>query len=198
MSTLIRILGAAQALGPKAPMVVVDEAYFEFTGQTTVPMRERFANLVTVRTLSKAFALPGMRVGYGVARRSTIERLERNRPPGSISTVSAAVGTWALRRPELARAMAERIAPEREWLRERLDEVGWITYPSVTNFVLARVGSPEDAEAATDWLLRHGIVSRTFGPANPLRGHLRFTVRTREDDERLVAVASAFQARRMA
>jgi histidinol-phosphate/aromatic aminotransferase/cobyric acid decarboxylase-like protein len=64
--------------------------------------------------------------------------------------------------------------------------------------VLARIGTPEEAEDATDWLLRHGIVSRTFGPANPLRGHLRFTVRTREDDEKLVAAARGWQERRQA
>jgi histidinol-phosphate aminotransferase len=195
---IVRILDAAAQLGGKAPTVVVDEAYFEFTRQTTVPLRATYPHLVTVRTLSKAFALPGMRVGYAVASRPTIEKLERNRPPGSISTVSAAVATYALRRPELAGAMVERVIPERAWLQEQLTAAGWATYPSVTNFVLARIGTPEEAEDATDWLLRHGIVSRTFGPANPLRGHLRFTVRTREDDEKLVAAARAWQERRQA
>ena len=198
IESLVRILDAAAAQGTKAPVVVVDEAYFEFTRQTTVPLRAQYPHLVTVRTMSKAFALPGMRVGYAIAQRPTIEKLERNRPPGSVSTVSAAVATWALRRPELAQAMVDRVGPERTWLRAQLDEVGWITYPSVANFVLARIGTAVEAEDATDWLLRHGIVSRTFGPANPLRGHLRFTVRTREDDERLVAVAAAWQARRTA
>jgi histidinol-phosphate aminotransferase len=139
-----------------------------------------------------------MRVGYAIASRPTIEKLERNRPPGSISTVSAAVATYALRRPELAQAMVDRVIPERAWLQEQLTAAGWTTYPSITNFVLARIGTPEEAEDATDWLLRHGIVSRTFGPANPLRGHLRFTVRTREDDEKLVAAARGWQERRQA
>ncbi len=196
LDRIIRILDAAAELGTRAPTVVVDEAYFEFTRQTSVPLRSTYPHLVTVRTLSKAFALPGMRVGYAVAQRPTIERLERNRPPGSVSTVSAAVGTWALRRPELAAAMVERVGPEREWLRAQLDALGWTTHPSVANFVLARVGAPDDTDVATDWLLRHGIVSRTFGPANPLRGHLRFTVRTREDDERLVSAVREWQERR--
>lgn len=195
---IVRVLDAAAQLGTKAPTIVVDEAYFEFSRQTTVPLRDTYPHLVTVRTLSKAFALPGMRVGYAIASRPTIEKLERNRPPGSISTVSAAVATWALRRPELAAAMVERVAPERAWLQAQLEDAGWPTYPSITNFVLARIGTPEEAEDATDWLLRHGIVSRTFGPANPLRGHLRFTVRTREDDERLVAAARGWQERRRA
>jgi len=196
--TILRILDAAATLGPKAPVVVVDEAYYEFTGQTMIPLRARYPHLVVVRTLSKAFALASMRVGYAVACRPTIEKLEHDRPPGSIATVSAAVATRALRRPETARAMVARIAPEREWLRANLDAAGWPVHPSVTNFVLARIGGPEEAEDATDWLLRNGIVCRTFGPANPLRGHLRFTVRTREDDERLVAAAIAWQDRRRA
>jgi histidinol-phosphate/aromatic aminotransferase/cobyric acid decarboxylase-like protein len=196
LESIVRILDAAALLGAKAPTIVVDEAYFEFTRQTTVPLRERYPHLVTVRTLSKAFALPSMRVGYAVACRPTVAKLERNRPPGSIATVSAAVAAHALRHPGLADAMVERVGPERAWLRAQLDDAGWTTYPSVTNFVLARVGTQEEAEDATEWLLRRGIVSRTFGPANPLRGHLRFTVRTRPDDEKLVAAARAWQQER--
>ena len=61
-------------------MVVVDEAYFEYTGRTVIPWRARYPHLIVVRTLSKAFALPGIRVGWAVAARPTIARLERVRP----------------------------------------------------------------------------------------------------------------------
>jgi histidinol-phosphate aminotransferase len=192
-ATLVALLDAAAALGPRAPWIVVDEAYHEFTGETLIPLRDRYPHLVVVRTLSKAFALPGIRVGYGVGTRSTIERLERNRPPGSVSTLSAAVGAFALSHPAHARRMVAAVPAEREWLRAGLDRAGWTTYPSVTNFVLARIGDQAEAEDANEWLLRRGIVSRTFGPANPLRGHLRFTVRTRPDDERLVEAAAAWR-----
>ncbi len=191
--TLVRILDAAERLGPAAPVVVVDEAYHEFTGQTLVPLRGRYPHLVVTRTLSKAFALPGTRVGYAVATRATIERMERNRPPGSVSTISAALGARALRDPGYALATAAAIPAERTWLATALGAAGWPVHPSVTNFILARVGTPEETEAATLHLLRNGIVSRTFGPAHPLRGHLRFTVRTRPDNERLVAAARAFR-----
>jgi histidinol-phosphate/aromatic aminotransferase/cobyric acid decarboxylase-like protein len=138
--------------------------------------------------MSKAFALPGLRVGYAVAQRETIARLERFRPPGSVSTVSATIATQALRRPEAARANADAISAEREWLSARLAEIGLRPYPSVTNFLLVPIGTQAEAEAATEHLLRGGIVPRTFGPANPLRGHLRFTVRTREQNERFLGV----------
>jgi histidinol-phosphate aminotransferase len=181
-------LVSAAAVLPEPPLVVVDEAYFEFDGRTVVGWRERYPNLLAVRTLSKAFALPGIRVGYGIAARPVIERLERVRPPGSISTVSAHLAAAALRKPELARANAQALAEEREWLVARLRELGWKLAPSTTNFLLVQVGDQETAEAAAEGLLRAGIVPRTFGPANPLRGHLRLTVRSRPENECLLEV----------
>ena len=145
-----------------------------------------------VRTVSKAFALAGLRVGYAVASRPTIERLERLRPPGSISTVSATIAAAALRQPELATRNAAAVASERDWLAGRLAELGLPAYPSVTNFLLCKVGSQDEAEDATEHLLPGGIVPRTFGPANPLRGHLRFTVRTRAQNERFLEVIGAW------
>jgi histidinol-phosphate aminotransferase len=191
LSTIARLLGAAAAMGAAAPLIVVDEAYAEFSPETAIPLRTRYPNLVVVRTVSKAFGLAGIRVGYAVAARPTVERLERVRPPGSISTISAAVATVALGEPELARENVRRLAAEREWLSAQLANAGWQPYPSVTNFLLVRVGDHTAAEAASERLLRSGIVPRTFGPANPLRGHLRLTVRSRPENARLLEVISA-------
>ena len=186
-----RILEAAGALA-EPPAIVVDEAYFEFTGRTVIPWRARYPHLIVVRTLSKAFALPGIRVGWAVAARPTIARLERVRPAGSISTISAALAAVALARPDEARARAAALAAEREWLAPRLAAGGWAPYPSVTNFLLVHLGSAADAAEAAEHLLRHGLVPRTFAPDGPLGGHLRLTVRSREENERLLAaVASA-------
>ena len=187
LDSLERVLTAAAGLAAQ-PLVVVDEAYFEFTGQSVVGWRNRFAHLLVVRTLSKAFALPGIRVGFGVAARPVIERLERVRPPGSISTVSAHLAAEALRRSELALENVARLSQERDWLAARLAEAGWAPAPSVANFLLVRIGDHDAAEAAAERLLHSGVVPRTFGPANSLRGHLRLTVRSRAENERLLEV----------
>lgn len=186
---LERILEAAGAMA-QPPVVVVDEAYFEYTGRTVVPWRERYPHLIVVRTLSKAFALPGIRVGWAVAARPTIARLERVRPAGSIATISAALAAAALGRPEEARARAAGIAAERDWLAPRLAAAGWPPYPSVTNFLLVRIGTTAEASAAAEHLLRQGLVPRTFAPDGPLGGHLRLTVRSREENERLLAAVA--------
>ena len=88
--------------------------------------------LIIVRTLSKAFALPGLRVGYAVAVRPTIARLERLRPPGSVSTVSATVAAAALRRPELAAANAALLGAERDWLAGEMAAMGLPLQPHLS------------------------------------------------------------------
>ena len=175
---------------PVPPLIVVDEAYFEFATETVIPWRTRYPNVLAVRTVSKAFALAGARVGVAVAGRAVIERLERVRPPGSISTSSAHLGARALRSPAYALANVHMLSAERDWLAVQLLTLGWQASPSVTNFLLVRVGDHDAAERAADALLHAGIVPRTFGPANPLRGHLRLTVRTRVENERLLDVVS--------
>ena len=190
---LAAVLDATTAM-TDPPLVVVDEAYFEFSGQSVAESRTRHPNMLVVRTMSKAFALSGIRVGFGVGDRSVIERLERVRPPGSVSTISAHIATAALRAPEYAADNARRLSQEREWLAGELARSGWPSAPSICNFLLARIGDVEAAEKAADGLLRAGIVPRPFGPANPLRGHLRLTVRSRPENERLIEVVRGLTA----
>ncbi|MEX1295033.1 MAG: histidinol-phosphate transaminase [Candidatus Limnocylindrales bacterium] len=195
---LLSILDAAAALPDGGPAVVVDEAYIEFHGTSLVDLRERYRALIVVRTMSKAFAMTGLRVGYCVASRAAIERLERVRPPGSLNTLSAKAAARALRAPEVAAANAAALAEEREWLAARLAEAGLPPTPSVTNFLLCHIGSPAEADGLNEALLRGGIVVRTFGPRSPLAGHLRFTVRNREQNERFLSIIEAWSAGRSA
>ena len=181
------ILSAAANM-PDPVTVALDEAYYEFGGASLIGLRHRYRNLIVIRTMSKAFALAGARVGFGVADRSVIERLERVRPPGSVSTISAHVAAMAFRSPQYALDNVAAISAEREWLAAGLAARGWQPSPSTTNFLLVTMGDHDAAERAASGLLHAGIVPRTFGPANPLRGHLRLTVRTRAENERLLKV----------
>jgi histidinol-phosphate aminotransferase len=190
------VLEAGTARPDGGPAIVVDEAYIEFHPGSLVELRERYPSLIVVRTLSKAFAMTGLRVGYAVATRPTIERLERVRPPGSLNTLSAKAAARALRRPELAAANAQALSREREWLAARLTALGLPPNPSVANFLLCRIGTPGEADDANEALLRGGIVVRTFGPDSPLAGHLRFTVRDREQNERFLETIGAWTAGR--
>jgi histidinol-phosphate aminotransferase len=177
-----------------APAVVVDEAYAEFTGASLLRLRERYPRLVVVRTLSKAHALAGVRVGFAAASRATLAPVMAYRAPASVSTVSAALATAALRRPELAAANVARIAMQRARLTDELSAIGWRPYPSQVNFMLFQFSSPGAAVGAAETLLRSGLVPRTFGSDHPLADCLRLTVRSAAENDRLIAAARGIPA----
>lgn len=176
------------------PIVVLDEAYAEFVGRSIADLRFAHPNLIAIRTASKAYALAGLRVGFAIARPELVARMNPIRPPASISTVSATVVTEALKDDALAATNVARVTAERERLTTELTEAGWSVGPSVTNFVLVDVASPDRAAAAADALLRRGLVPRTFPGTHPLADHLRLTVRSAAENDRLIAAVRDFQA----
>jgi histidinol-phosphate aminotransferase len=195
VATLLEGLGADAADDDRIPPAVcLDEAYAEFTGTTLLPLRARYSRLIVVRTLSKAYALAGLRVGFAIARRETLTAIEPYRPPGSVSTVSVTVATEALRDSSALEANRSRIVLERERLAAALAALGWSPGPSVTNFLLVGFGSRERATDVTEYLLHRGLVPRTFPSTHPLADHLRITVRSPLEDDRLIAAARSFEA----
>jgi histidinol-phosphate aminotransferase len=187
------ILADATADGGPAPVVILDEAYVEFTTQgSLIGLRHRYPRLVGIRTMSKAYGLAGLRVGFAIARPEMIARIAPYRPPGSVAVPSVAVAAAALETDGVEVANVERVISERAHVLAGLARAGWRARPSVTNFVLVDLGSPEVAEAAAEHLLQHGLVPRTFGSSHPLAHCLRITVRDRADDDRLIAAAGSF------
>jgi histidinol-phosphate aminotransferase len=188
---LISLADDAAAAGREPPIVVLDEAYAEFVNASEVGLRAQHPNLIVVRTISKAYALAGMRVGFGVARPEIIARLNPFRPPGSIATVSVTVATAVLKDPSILDANLERVERERTRLGGALRGAGWAVGPSVTNFLLVDLGSVERATAAAETLLARGLVPRTFGEGHPLADHLRLTIRDPHENDRLIEAAAA-------
>ena len=180
--------------GREAPTVAVDEAYAEFVGRSVLPLRYDYPKLVVVRTLSKAHALAGARVGFAVALPETLAPVTSFRAPASVGTVSAALATAALLRSELAAGNVARIADQRTRLLRDLAGLGWRPYPSQVNFILIRFSSQNAAAAAAEALLRVGLVPRTFGPGHPFADCLRLTVRSAQENDRLIEAARGIPA----
>lgn len=190
---LAGIADDAEADGRDRPVVVLDEAYAEFVRGSLVGLRLEHPNLVVVRTASKAYALAGLRVGFGLAVPPVIARLNPYRPPGSVSTVSVTLVTEALLDGSVATSNIARVEAERARLAAALTEIGWRVGPSVTNFLLVDFGSATRAATVADGLLRHGLVPRTFPATHPLSDHLRLTVRSAPEDDRLISAARAIE-----
>ena len=161
------------ALGelPSARPLVVDEAYFEYGGETAAGLIED--GVVVIRTFSKAFGLAGARVGYTLADRETAAELNRRQAPLAVSTLSAALALAALADPPDVAPVIE----ERERLARALRALGLSPLPSHTNFLFVPVDVSEALGAA---LLRSGVVVRTFPDG------IRFNVRDSVDDDLLL------------
>jgi histidinol-phosphate aminotransferase len=186
----------AAADGRDAPIVVLDEAYSEFVGRSLVGLRATYPRLIVVRTVSKAYALAGLRVGFAIARRETLARIEPYRPPGSVSTVSVSIATEILDDPDSLTDNLGRVAAERARLVDGLRTAGWHPEPSVTNFLLVPFDSAEAAARVAEALLREGLVPRTFPADHPLANSLRLTVRDQAQDDRLLAAAGSMETSR--
>ena len=167
-------------------VLVVDEAYFETSGVTALPLIDRIPNVVVVRSLSKGFGLAGVRVGYALAGPAISEALRRVRPPGSISVVSAALGAQALRDRDGLQERVRQIKDERTRLHRALLALDLEVRDSAANFLLVRTG-----RSAAPTLLQRGLVVRTFPTTSPLAQYIRVTVRRPEENDRLVAALQA-------
>lgn len=167
--------------------VVVDEAYYEFCGQTCVDLTKRHDNLVVVRTFSKAFSMAGARVGYLVASKSTTEMLNRVRPPNSLSVISLALAELALDNLSIMMDNVQEIRRERTRLVDTVSRIeGLEAIDTETNFFLTRfLRIPPNR--AYEALLKEGIVSRDVSSVPLLKNCLRFTVRRRQDNDLLIA-----------
>ncbi len=168
--------GAMVAI-PETRPLVVDEAYFEFGGETAVPLLGD--DVIVVRTFSKAFGLASARVGYALADLETAAELNERQQPAPISTLSAALALAGLEAgpPDVSATIAER-----ERLAAALRGLGLEPLPSFTNFVLV-----PDARAQE---LYEALLDRGFA-VRPSPGALRITVHRPEANDRLLEALAA-------
>jgi histidinol-phosphate aminotransferase len=160
-----------------AAAVVVDEAYAEYGGASVVPLIERVPNLVAIRTLSKAFGLAALRVGYAVASPGIAHELDQRRDPAPVSAPVARIAAAALRDPRLD---VDQTVAERERVRRSLAAAGFDVPESHANFVLVRTDP-----AVGGRLEAQGLVVRRFPDA------IRITVRLPAENDLILAALGA-------
>jgi len=156
---------------PEIRPLVVDEAYFEYSGETAVPLLGD--GVIVLRTFSKLFGLAGARIGYALASPGVAADLNARQAPAAVSTLSAALALAALADPPDVAPVLE----ERARLAASLSALGLTPLESHANFLYVPV---EDGLALGDSLLRQGIVVRAYAAA------IRVSVLDREDDDLLV------------
>lgn len=159
-----------------APLLLVDEAYAEFSRDTVITRAPTHPRLVVMRTLSKAYGMAGMRCGYGVANPEVTLEIDKARGPFAVSRLAEEAAAAALRDESgwMARVVDECIA-NRTRLAAQLRSRGLDPWPSHTNFLLFPVAG-RSAAAISDVLLARGIWVRPFRRAPGLPESLRVTV----------------------
>jgi len=175
------LLTDLQRIALAAPniLLLADLAYVEFADVDITADLLDLPNIVVVRSLSKAWGMPGVRVGYAVGDAEVISWMSRTSGPYSVSGPSLAIAEARIRRgDESVREFVQRVRVERESLTALIAGLGGIPMPSQANFVLARF---EDATEVSDGLTAHRIGTRRF-PDNPdLKDALRITCPGDED-----------------
>ncbi|OIP96717.1 histidinol-phosphate transaminase [Candidatus Wirthbacteria bacterium CG2_30_54_11] len=174
-STVERIISSSPCL------VVVDEAYFEFGGESVQDLVLRYDNLVILRTFSKFAALAGARVGYLITNPTLADSLNAIRFPMGISYPSMEIARLVLTEDrEWIRSNVSMIKLEREQMQNALTALGLQVYPSSTNFLLVRLG--EQAERIVQALKEQGLLVRNYAANRFVPLCVRITIRSPEEN----------------
>jgi histidinol-phosphate aminotransferase len=178
-----RIVRAAPGL------VVIDEAYQPFAGETFMPRLAEFENMVVMRTVSK-IGMAGLRLGYVCGRPEWIDAFNKTRSPFNINVLTEAVAIKLLQNKAVLDAQAAKVLEERERLRAELVRLpGLTTYPSAANFLLVRVAGGKGAGTRVfDRVKAQGVLVKDFSGGHPLMENcLRLTIGTPEENRILLA-----------
>jgi len=168
-------------------IVVVDEAYAEYSDNPFISRVEEFDNLVVLRTFSKAYAMAALRVGYAVANKKLADMMICVKIPYSLNMVSEGAAIAAVKDQEFVRRSVQMVKEQRPKLDAGLRKLGFETFPSDSNFILAR--SPIDHKVLVDGLKQRGVLIRDFGAKRRTENCIRTTVGTEEHNALLLEKA---------
>jgi histidinol-phosphate aminotransferase len=170
---------------PPDVILVVDEAYREYVPRYLQPDLLRYVRegryLLALRTFSKAYGLAGLRIGYGIGSTEMVGLLNRVRQPFNVNTLAQKAALAALDDAAHLEETLRITEAGRKTMQSRLDELGLVTIPSVTNFILVNVGV--EGKAVADALLRNGVIVRSM-EGYSLPTYIRVTVGTRQENSR--------------
>jgi len=168
-----------------AGMLVLDETYADFADGTAIDLVKKYDNVVVTRTLSKSYALAGMRIGLAVARPQVISALDKIRDHYNLDRLAQAACLAALRDQAYLRACCRKICETRGWFSAELRAIGYEVLPSQGNYVFA---APPDrvGKRVYDGLFERKILVRYF--SDPVLCHgMRISIGTQEEMEKTLA-----------
>jgi histidinol-phosphate aminotransferase len=173
-------------------VVVVDEAYIDFGGDSAVSLIESYPNLLVTQTTSKSRSLAGLRVGYALGNEELIEALVRVKDSFNsypLDRLAGAGATAAFEDNVYFRQTCEKVIKSREFVVAELERLGFYVIPSAANFIFARP-SGDSAQALADALRERGIIVRYFNKPR-INDFLRITIGNEEQNQALIEALKA-------
>ena len=170
--------------------LIVDETFVDWIEEeSTKHLAARSSHVIVLRSLTKFFAVPGLRVGYLIAHPRLVAQLRRHLEPWSVNTIAQTVALACLQDREFARRSRAFLIQEREWLFAQLDTVeGLHPFPSRANFLLVRISRGYDAPAVVQLLAEKNLLVRDCTNFPGLgRKFFRVAVRTRQENHCLLS-----------
>ena len=168
-------------------LVMVDEAYFEFSRYTARPLLEQFENLVILRTFSKAFSMAGVRLGYLLGSEAALREFKKVRQPYSVDAVSQAIARVVFQSRAQFEKGIDAIISERSRMFDILEEMPGLTaFPSESNYILFRLDEQHDAGKVWQSLLDQGVLIRDFSRSQYLENCLRVSIGTEAETTRFL------------
>jgi histidinol-phosphate aminotransferase len=168
--------------------VLVDEAYFEFCGQTMLDKRGELPNVFVARTFSKAYGMAGLRIGALIGDAEQMRAIRRVSSPYNVNAVALACLPEAIGDQAFIENYVSEVCASRGRLEGALEASGIRFWPSQANFVLARLGFTSAAAAAfVESMRRRGILVRDRSSDHGCEGCVRITLGPREHADRLLA-----------
>lgn len=138
-------------------LLVIDEAYMEFTKESAIPLLKMYPQLIVLQTFSKAYGLAGSRVGYALASPEVIQMISKVKPPYNLNCFSEEIATWVAQHHTCFLPYIERIVESREDFKSDLEGLGCIVYPSDANFLWVESKWPLE-----EWLREEAIYVKRF------------------------------------
>ena len=168
-------------------LVLIDEAYVDFGGESALPLVAKYDNLLVTRTFSKSRCLAGGRLGYAFASSAIMEDLEKikySTNPYNINRLTLLLGAATVDAEDYYREKCAEVMATRQWTKKQLEKLGFFVLPSDTNFLFAKTGKMDGGQLY-ETLRSRGILVRHFG--NPkISQYNRITIGTREQMEVLI------------
>ena len=168
-------------------IVVIDEAYIDFGGESAISLTRKYNNLLVTGTFSKSRSMAGARLGFGIANADIINDLTRIRystNPYNVNKMTMAAGIGALEDDDYFKANCKKIIENREWTERELSSLGFTYLPSMANFIFAK-SDKIDGESLYLALKEKGVLVRHF-TAPRIADFNRITIGSREEMQTLI------------